>query len=177
LRVHRRCLIAGTALALVLTSYVAPAHAHDQTLYAHAELSAERQFLRDAADAYALVELIENTRAWYRAAARVEPEPAPTDELRGAPQPEWTPEGADVSGFLACTREIESNGDYTVHSSNGKWHGAYQFLQSTWDSTARSAGRPDLVGVNPANASVGDQDSMAAHLYSQQGNRPWGGRC
>ena len=64
-----------------------------------------------------------------------------------------------------------------VVSSGGQYHGAYQFLQSTWDSTAAHAGRPDLIGVDPAAASPADQDALAANLYSWQGASPWGGSC
>lgn len=159
---------------LGLTSYAAPAYAHDATLYNHAELSEERQFLRDAAHAYALVDLIE----FLRAAAT----PAPiADQASPGPvtvqaSPEWTPEGADVAGFLECTRAVESGGNYRVHSSNGKWHGAYQFDIPTWNGVA-SRIAPELVGVNPADASPADQDRLAAQLYSERGNQPWGGRC
>jgi len=82
-----------------------------------------------------------------------------------------------LSQFLACTRERESHGDYGVVSADGQYHGAYQFLQSTWNNTANRAGHPDLVGVDPASASSADQDAMATHLYSTQGSSPWRGRC
>jgi hypothetical protein len=55
--------------------------------------------------------------------------------------------------------------------------GAYQFLQSTWDSTANRAGRPALIGVPPNTASQYDQDDMAWDLYQWQGKGPWGPNC
>jgi hypothetical protein len=81
--------------------------------------------------------------------------------------------------FLVCTRAIESDssGGYAAVSASGTYRGAYQFSRSTWDSTARHAGRPDLVGVDPAAASPADQDALALHLYQWQGASPWGGRC
>lgn len=79
--------------------------------------------------------------------------------------------------FLVCTRDIESNGNYQVVNSTGTYRGAYQFARSTWNSTARHAGRHDLVNVDPAAASVPDQDEMALHLYRWQGAGPWLGRC
>jgi Transglycosylase-like domain len=93
------------------------------------------------------------------------------------PPPPSTP--AVHNGFLACTRahESDSAGGYGAHSSNGLYHGAYQFLQSTWDNVARRSGRYDLVGANPAGAAPGDQDQMALNLYRWQGAGPWGGRC
>lgn len=79
--------------------------------------------------------------------------------------------------FLSCTRARESRGIYTIVSADGLYHGAYQFLPSTWDATAAHAGRLDLVGVLPSQASVYDQDELAWRLYQWQGTAPWGGRC
>ena len=77
--------------------------------------------------------------------------------------------------FLVCTRAHE--GTYTSYNPAGPYMGAYQFLQSTWNSTANGAGRPELIGVPPHTASEYDQDDMAWALYQRAGNRPWGGRC
>jgi len=79
--------------------------------------------------------------------------------------------------FLACVRHRESRGNYSIVSSNGLWHGAYQFAVSSWNNTASHAGRGDLVGVLPSQASPADQDAMAMHLYHWQGKAPWGGYC
>jgi hypothetical protein len=81
--------------------------------------------------------------------------------------------------FLVCTRAHESDtaGGYGAVNPSGKYRGAYQFSQSTWDNTARHAGRPDLVGVDPAAANPADQDFLAMDLYRWQGASPWGGRC
>lgn len=110
--------------------------------------------------------------------------PPPTTDTSPAPQ---APMLADPpphpidnpDGFLACVRNRESGGDYTIHELTGQSSaaGAYQFLPSTWDSTATEAGRPDLVGIDPANASPADQDAMAQFLYATQGAAPWGGHC
>jgi hypothetical protein len=78
--------------------------------------------------------------------------------------------------FLSCTRARESGGRYDIVSSSG-YYGAYQFLPSTWDTTAVHAGRRDLVGVLPSHASQFDQDETAWSLYQWQGKSPWGGRC
>lgn len=82
-----------------------------------------------------------------------------------------------ADAFLACTRQIESGGNYGVDSPGGTYHGAYQFLQSTWNSVAQHVERPDLVGRDPHTASVSDQDALAYALYQWQGKAPWGGRC
>ena len=79
--------------------------------------------------------------------------------------------------FLVCTRGIESGGNYQAYNPAGPYMGAYQFLQSTWDSTANHAGRTGLIGVRPDHATQFDQDDMAWTLYQWQGSRPWGGRC
>jgi hypothetical protein len=79
--------------------------------------------------------------------------------------------------FLVCTRGIESGGNYRAYNPDGPYMGAYQFLQSTWNSTANHAGRPGLVGVPPHTASEYDQDDMGWVLYQWQGSGPWGGRC
>lgn len=84
---------------------------------------------------------------------------------------------AEEAAFLACVRRRESGGNYSIVSSNGLYYGAYQFLRSSWDSTAMRAGRPDLVGVPPNLASPADQDAMALFLYRQAGKAPWGGAC
>jgi muramidase (phage lysozyme) len=78
---------------------------------------------------------------------------------------------------LDCIRHRESRGQYDVVNTSSGAAGAYQFMPGTWNTNAASAGRPDLVGVNPANASAGDQDAMAQHLLSTQGLGPWGGSC
>jgi len=105
-----------------------------------------------------------------------EPEPEPAPVWRPAPPPIEAGEPSD-GDFFSCIRQRESGGDYGVTSRNGLYHGAYQFLQSTWDSTAASVGRDDLIGVDPASASPSDQDAMAGALYAQSGSRPWGGYC
>jgi hypothetical protein len=81
--------------------------------------------------------------------------------------------------FLACTRHHESDqaGGYAAVSSSGTYRGAYQFDQSTWNSAAQLAGRPDLVGADPATVAPGDQDLVAMALFQVRGGSPWGGRC
>lgn len=101
-------------------------------------------------------------------------DPAPT--TRAAPANSGTHPQHDHP-FLVCTRARESGGNYRAVNHSGGWYGAYQFAQSTWDVTAARAGREDLIGVNPIDASPYDQDELAWTLYQWQGNRPWGGRC
>ena len=74
---------------------------------------------------------------------------------------------------LSRIKQCESGGNYRAVNAAG-YYGAYQFSPSTWNSTANAAGRPDLVGVRPDNASPADQDAMAAKLHSLRGWQPWG---
>lgn len=75
---------------------------------------------------------------------------------------------ADAS-TLACIRAHESDTAGGYHASNGTHFGAYQFAQSTWNATARHAGRLDLVGVRPDHATPADQDAMAMALLTWPG--------
>lgn len=112
---------------------------------------------------------------------------APTTTAAPAPAPAPAPVAvapapsggmsADEAAFLACVRQRESGGNYAIVSANGLYYGAYQFMRSTWDNTAANAGRGDLVGVPPNQASPADQDAMALSLYRWQGKAPWGGYC
>ena len=61
-------------------------------------------------------------------------------------------------------RTCESGGSYSVVSSNGLYHGAYQFGTATWNGLARRVGRTDLVDVLPSLASPADQDALALEL-------------
>jgi hypothetical protein len=105
---------------------------------------------------------------------------ATTDATTAEAPPESTSvsSGSDPGDFLSCVRDRESGGNYGVYNEGGSGaSGAYQFLPGTWNAIAESAGRPDLVGVDPAQATPSDQDAMAQALYAEQGTAPWGGGC
>jgi hypothetical protein len=91
------------------------------------------------------------------------------------PTKDTAPSSHHDDPFLTCLRRVESGNRYHIDSPGGQYHGAYQFLQSTWDSTARHIGRTDLVGVDPHTASEATQDNMAWALYQWQGKQPWSG--
>jgi muramidase (phage lysozyme) len=57
-------------------------------------------------------------------------------------------------------------------SSGGRFRGAYQFDQPTWDLISRQS-FPHLVGADPAAASPADQDAVALALYRIRGTSPW----
>jgi transglycosylase-like protein len=69
-------------------------------------------------------------------------------------------------------RQCESSGNYTIVSANGRYRGAYQFSQATWNWVAGFA-FPALSGVDPAAASPSEQDAMAFALWDRQGWSPW----
>ena len=85
----------------------------------------------------------------------------------------------DVGCFLACTRahESDSAGGYGAVGGGGRYRGAYQFDQQTWNNNAVASGRLDLVGQDPAAVAPAAQDQIAADTYARRGNSPWGGRC
>ncbi len=105
------------------------------------------------------------------------PPPPPAPVASPVAPPAATSGGNPPNAFLACVRQRESGGNYSVSSGDGLYRGAYQFHQSTWNNTASHAGRGDLVGADPASVSPADQDAMAAQLYAWQGSAPWGGGC
>lgn len=113
------------------------------------------------------------TTAAPKAPAAAPPAPAPT----AAPASSGSGATAAEAAFLACIRQRESGGNYGVVSSNGLWFGAYQMTRQTWNSAAQRAGRGDLVGVPPNQASPSDQDRLALVLYRWLGKSPWGGAC
>lgn len=81
--------------------------------------------------------------------------------------------------FLTCTRAHESDtaGGYRAISPDGRYFGAYQFLQSTWNNTALHVGLPQYVGAKIVDTPAPVQDYMAYGLYQWQGKYPWGNRC
>jgi hypothetical protein len=79
--------------------------------------------------------------------------------------------------FKPCTLDIESEGNYGAVSPDGRYRGAWQFDQQTWNGAVSRAGYPEWSGRDPASAPPDVQDAAARQLYSERGNQPWGGRC
>lgn len=81
-------------------------------------------------------------------------------------------EHPDPEHWLVQTRRCESTNTYEVVSRSGRYRGAYQFSQSTWNWVAERY-MPWLVGVDPAQAAPWDQDLMALALLGddQDGGR------
>ena len=81
-----------------------------------------------------------------------------------APLPEIPPGGPSEEQWAAL-RRCESGGNYRIVSSSGRYRGAYQFNQQTWESVG---GRGD-----PAAALPAEQDARAKLLYLRRGARSW----
>ena len=118
-----------------------------------ARLAAEAEAARIAAEAEAarLAAEAEAARIAAEEAARKAAANRPTNDY-GIADSAYT--GSYYSSAYESTRKCivrkESGGNYGVVSSNGLWHGAYQFTIGTGNNAARQMGRPDLVGT-PAN--------------------------
>ena len=69
-------------------------------------------------------------------------------------------------------RLCESSNNYQLTSAGGRFRGAYQFAQSTWDWVAAQVA-PQLVGVDPVEAAPSDQDNLALNLYHMRGAGQW----
>lgn len=79
-----------------------------------------------------------------------------------------------------CIVKKESGGDYGIRSSNGRYMGAYQFMQQTADTTAQKMGRADLVGVPVDQWSRAEQDQAFWTLWNHgagRGNWPTARGC
>ena len=96
-------------------------------------------------------------------------EPPTTTEPASGEHP--IPEGTTEEQWHAL-RECESTQNYRAVSSSGRYRGAYQFSLRTWDWVA-GMHYPELVGVDPREASPPDQDKMAYQLYEINGWDPW----
>jgi len=105
-------------------------------------------------------------------AAAAAPVPAPGRALDPAavqltPPPDLppAPPGGPTEEQWARLRRCESGGNYRAISRSGRYRGAYQFDQRTWEGIG---GRGD-----PAAATPAEQDVRAKILHSQRGWRPW----
>lgn len=129
------------------------------------EVEAEQQRQAQAAAAAEAARAAAQRDAERAAAARKNPPPAPVTTA--------TPRaGEPTAEQWARLRQCEASGRYDAVSAGGRFRGAYQFDQATWDRVAATA-YAHLVGVDPAKASPGDQDAVALTLYRARGASPW----
>jgi hypothetical protein len=75
------------------------------------------------------------------------------------------PEGGPSEEAWAAVRQCESGGNYRALSRSGRYRGAYQFDQQTWEAMG---GLGDPAGALPM-----EQDARAKLLYIQRGVRAW----
>ena len=50
------------------------------------------------------------------------------------------PASYDTSGAPTSVIECESGGDPNIHGGSGSYHGAFQFMKSTWQNAPKSVG-------------------------------------
>jgi hypothetical protein len=102
--------------------------------------------------------------------------PVPAPSPSGDPYPNLADPA--LNAFLSCVVQAESGGNYSIVSPDGRYMGAFQFSQPTWNTAARIAGLGLLVGVPPNRASRAEQDTVAVALFALDGQQPWlGDRC
>lgn len=109
---------------------------------------------------------LEKETARQLEAARHRVQLAQVETSRQAKQPDFNDLPGSVSrATLESIAECESGGDPKVVSSNGLYHGKYQFSPDTW----ASVGGKGL----PSDAPEAEQDYRAALLYERSGPGPW----
>jgi hypothetical protein len=92
------------------------------------------------------------------------------------------PQVRQTAPVLVCIRSHESANlpnPWAAYNADGPYYGAYQWLQSSWNSAAAAVGRPDLVGLAPIEPGVSrwDQDEVTLAYHDMVGDGPWGNRC
>ena len=73
---------------------------------------------------------------------------------------------------LLRLRMCESTDNYQATNPSGKYRGAYQFDQTTWDGVA-DRHFPWLAGLDPIDVEPWWQDAMTRALWSERGRQPW----
>ena len=108
--------------------------------------------------------------------ATATPAATPTPTATPTPAPTILPDPTIPAGTTEeqweQLRQCNANGNYQHANPNGINFGAYEFRQSSWDDLARRH-YPQLIGVNPRDASPADQNRMAYALYEERGWAPW----
>ena len=104
--------------------------------------------------------------------ANAAPAPRPTVDSGIAPSTYTGPMyNAAYEGTRTCIVRKESGGNYGIVSSNGAYHGAYQFSRSTADAVAARMGRGDLVGTPASRWSRAEQDMAFWTLWNNGAGR------
>ncbi len=90
--------------------------------------------------------------------ARIQSSVKPQDDFKNLP-------GSVTRKTLDAIASCESGGDPKVVSSNGIYHGKYQFSPDTWESVGGKG--------QPSAAPEAEQDYRAALLYERSGPGQW----
>ena len=153
----------------------AEAKARQEAAEAKAREEAAAAKAREAAAAQARRE------AARQPTANAAPAPRPTVDSGIAPSTYTGPMyNAAYEGTRTCIVRKESGGNYGIVSSNGAYHGAYQFSRSTADAVAARMGRGDLVGTPASRWSRAEQDMAFWTLWNNgagRGNWPTARGC
>lgn len=86
-------------------------------------------------------------------------------EVQPEPPVEQAPPVQQTSLNWSALAQCESGGNASIVSSNGLYHGLYQFNVDTWQSVGGS-------GL-PSQASASEQTMRAQILYNMRGSQPW----
>ena len=143
------------------------------TRLAEAELAREAaaEAERLAAEEAARVAAEEAARKAATTTTTAAPAPVAPPTTTAAPSAP-PPVGGPSAAQWAALRQCESSGNYAAVNPNGRYRGAYQFSQATWDWVA-GINDPSLIGIDPAAATPAQQDSQAYALYALRGSSPW----
>lgn len=80
---------------------------------------------------------------------------------------------AQPGGFLACVRRHESGGNYQAENPSSTASGAYQFLDSTWQTMSARAGHSGW--GHAASAPPAVQDAVAVYTLNSGWASAWNG--
>jgi hypothetical protein len=128
----RRILTALTiALMLVLTACSGPNDATPQPTKTIVKIETRRETIPGPTKIIVRTKTVVKTVYVSRSYTRVAPQPAQNN-----PQPV-----VQSGGAAACIRHYESGNDYSAQNPASTASGAYQFLDSTWQSVTGLSGR------------------------------------
>jgi len=79
----------------------------------------------------------------------------------------WDRQSAANKRWARRTSECESGGDRNIHGGGGSFHGAFQFMKSTWQSAPKSP------GGDPHTFPWKTQAVVAIYLKKRDGKGHW----
>ncbi|MFC3418835.1 LysM peptidoglycan-binding domain-containing protein [Salinicoccus hispanicus] len=132
------------------------------------QAAAEQRAAEQAAQeqAAAAQQAAEQAAAEQRAAEQAAQERQQRNQAQAQNQSTSASTSSNASGQnWGALAQCESSGNASVVSSNGLYHGLYQFDVQTWRSVGGS-------GV-PSQASAAEQTKRAQILFDQRGSQPW----